>query len=141
MKTLRFVFAALLAVAAMSSAHAAADPTGNWKWSVMFNDQSFESGGKFELKDGKLTGTLESPNGDIAITDGSFKDDTVAFVLTFDGPDGNKFVIKYQGKLAGDTITGKIDFPGFNGGGAQKIDWKAARVKGAIAPQPPAKSK
>ena len=141
MKSLRAAFAAFITITLFSSAALAADPSGNWKWSVMFNDQSFETGGKFDLKDGKLTGTLESPNGEIAITEGSFKDDTVAFVLSFDGPDGNKFVIKYQGKLEGDTITGKIDFPGFNGDGAQKIDWKATRVKAAKAPEAPAKSK
>src|SRR5687768_16176882 len=126
MKSLRVVIA-LFALALMSSAALAADPSGNWKWSLAFNDQSFDSGGKFVLKDGKLSGTLETPMGDTPFTDGTFKDDVVEFALTFDAG-GTPMVIKYRGKLEGDTITGKIDFPGFGGGEPMKLDWKATRA-------------
>src|SRR5688500_3353268 len=128
MKLLRPAFLAVIAFFSLSSALFAADPSGSWKWSLKFNDQSFDSGGKFALKDGKLSGTLETPMGDTPFTDGTFKDDTVEFALTFDGG-GNQMVIKYRGKLEGDTITGKIDFPGFGGGEPMKLDWKATRVK------------
>ena len=42
---------------------------------------------------------------------------------------GNKMVIKYTGKLDGDTIKGSIERPGRNGGDATKVDWTATRVK------------
>jgi hypothetical protein len=128
MTSIRSTFAAFIAFVLLTSAALAADPSGSWKWTVQFNDQSFDTGGKFALKDGKLTGTLETPMGDTPITNGTFKDDMVDFVLTFDGG-GTDFVIKYHGKLEGDTITGKIDFPGFGGGEPMKMDWKATRVK------------
>jgi hypothetical protein len=138
MKSLRLTFTAFVAFVLLSSAALAADPSGSWKWSIKFNDQSFDSGGKFALKDGKLSGTLETPMGDVPFTDGTFKDDMVDFALSFDGG-GNQIVIKYHGKLEGDTITGKIDFPSFGDGApAQKLDWKATRVKEEKKPAAPA---
>jgi hypothetical protein len=139
MKSPRLIFATLLAAVCTSAAAFAADPTGGWKWSVSFNGQSFESSAKFEAKDGKLTGTLTGRLGETPITDGTFKDGVVAFTLTRD-LDGSKFVIKYQGKLEDDAITGTIDFPGFNGGDPMKLDWKASRVKDDAKPAGPAKS-
>ena len=128
MKSPRLIIAAFFASCFMSVAALAADPNGNWKWTVEFNGQSFDSAAKIEVKDGKLTGTLTSPMGEIPITDGTFKEGVVTFTLTRER-DGNKFVIKYQGKLEGDAITGSIDFPGFNGSDPMKMDWKASRVK------------
>jgi hypothetical protein len=139
MKAYRRFFAALLAVSVMSVAAVAADPTGSWKWSVEFNGQSFESSAKFEAKDGILTGTLTGRLGETPISDGSFKNGMVAFSLIRE-LDGKKFVIKYQGKLQDDTITGAIDFPGINGGEPMKLDWKASRVKDDKKPDAPAKS-
>ena len=129
MKLPRFVPAALVAAACLLPVAArAAGPAGTWKWSVDFNGQSFESSAKLDEAAGKLTGTLSSTMGETPITEGTFKDGVVAFTLTRER-DGEKFVIKYTGKLAGDTITGTIDFPGFNGGEPMKLDWKATRVK------------
>jgi hypothetical protein len=140
MKSLRLPFAALFAACFMSVAAFAADPSGNWKWTVEFNGQSFDSSGRFDWKDGKLTGTLTGPMGEVPFTDGSFKDGTVAFALTLER-EGDKLVINYHGKLEGDAITGSIDLPGFNGGEPMKIDWKAKRVKEEKKPEEPAKSK
>lgn len=94
----------------------------------MFNDQSFDISAKFALKDGKLTGSLETPMGATPFSEGTFKDDTVEFTLNIDGG-GTPMAIKYRGKLEGDTITGKIDSPSFDGGAPLKLDWKATRVK------------
>ena len=41
---------------------------------------------------------------------------------------GNSFVIKYDGKLEGDNITGTIERPSREGG-TTKVDWKATRQK------------
>ena len=40
---------------------------------------------------------------------------------------GNKIVQKYHGKISGDTIKGKIESPGRDGGEARSRDWEAKR--------------
>jgi hypothetical protein len=137
MKSLRFILAALAAVCLISTAaHAAADPTGTWKWS-----QPGRGGGspteitaKLALKDGKLTGAVMLPargGGDpmsIDITDATFTDGTVTF-STVQEFNGNKRVTKYTGKLDGDTITGTVLRPGRGGGEPMPADWVAKRDK------------
>jgi hypothetical protein len=123
------ILAAFAAVVVSVAAYAAdASPTGNWKWTAQGRNGPQEATAKFELKDGKLAGTVTSPRGDTAISNATFKDGAIAFVteLTFGE---NKIVIKYTGKLEGDTIKGSIERPGFNGGEATKTDWTATRVK------------
>lgn len=138
MKSLRLGFAALFAVCFMSVAAFAADPAGSWKWSIEFNGQPFESTARFEVKDGKVTGVISSGQmGELPISDGSFKDGVVAFNLVIDA-NGTNFVVKYQGKLEGDTINGSINAPGFNGGEPMKFDWKAQRLKDDKKPEMPA---
>jgi hypothetical protein len=122
------------------SAAFAADPSGSWKWSLKFDDQGFDVAAKFALKDGKLSGSIETPMGGNPISDGSFKDDTVDFTLNIDAG-GTPMAIKYHGKLEGDTITGKIDSPSFDGGAPMKLDWKATRVKEETKPAAPAPAK
>jgi hypothetical protein len=141
MKTTRLLAAALVAAflliinasAADSPAAApaaAADPTGNWKWSITppNSGQSFESTAKLDFKDGKLTGTVTGRMGEAPISDASVKDGAIAFSVVRERDD-QKFVIKYAGKLAGDAIKGTIEFPGFGGGDPMKFDWDATRTK------------
>lgn len=141
MKLPRLGFAALFAACFMSVAAFAADPTGHWKWSIEFNGQPFESTAQFDLKDGKLTGVISSGQmGELPISDASFKDGMIAFNLVIDA-NGTNFVVKYQGKLEGDAITGSINAPGFNGGDPMKFDWKAQRLADEKKPEAPAKAK
>ena len=43
---------------------------------------------------------------------------------------GNKFTIKFNGKLDGDSIKGWLELPDFaGGGGLTKMDWNATRTK------------
>jgi hypothetical protein len=141
MKFPRSGFAALLAACFMSVAAFAADPAGNWKWSIEFNGQPFESTARFDVKDGKLTGVIRSGQmGELPISDGSFKDGLIAFNLVIDA-NGTNFVVKYQGKLEGDAINGSINAPGFEGGEPLKFDWKAQRLKDDQQPEAPAKAK
>ena len=124
------LFAALaaLVMTAVVYAAAAASPAGNWKWTAQGRNGPQEAAAKFEVKDGKLTGSITSPRGETAISDGTFKDGAVAFVteLTFGD---NKIVIKYACKLDGDTIKGTITRPGRDGGEATKTEWTATRAK------------
>ena len=117
--------------AAAVVAATAADLTGNWKWSITppNSGQSFESSVKLEMKDGKMTGILTGRMGETPISDATFgPDGAIAFSVVRER-DGQKFVMKYAGKLAGDAIKGTIDFPGFGGGDPMKLEWNAARAK------------
>lgn len=107
----------------------AADPSGSWKWTVSPpNGDPIEISVKLEFKDGKLTGTYQSPFGEAAISKGTFKDGAIAFEVERER-DGNKFVIKYTGKLEGDAIKGTYDLPAFDGNERPKQEWSAKRVK------------
>ena len=102
-----------------------ADPNGTWKWTVSFGGQARELAVKLKADGEKLTGKFVSPNGDeVNIEDGKFKDGEVSFKVTRER-DGNKFVIKFKGKVSGDTIKGKSEFD--RGGETQSRDWEAKR--------------
>jgi hypothetical protein len=123
----------------MTAAVYAADASGTWKWT----QQGRGGGGgdkgtprestlTLTQKDGKLTGKVSSPGRDGAtstteITNGTVKGDVVAFNVEREFG-GNKFVIKYSGKLAGDTITGESESPGRDGQ-PTKREWVAKRSK------------
>ncbi len=112
---------------AASQAAESADPTGTWKWSVTFNDQTRELTLKLKLEGDKLTGAmLGRDNQETPIEDASFKDDEVAFAVTRER-NGQKFTIKYKGKVSGDTIKGKSEFE--RNGEKQSRDWEAKREK------------
>jgi len=141
MKPLRTFLAAIAAISLCVSAHAAsADPSGTWKWTQQGRNggAGFEQTLKLDLKDGKLTGTMvggQTPRGtmpDVEIGDASFKDGAVAFSVTREF-NGNKVVIKYEGKLEGDTLTGTSERPGRDGGEPQKREWIAKREKPAAS--------
>ncbi len=105
----------------------AADPTGTWKWSVTFNDQTREQTLKLKLEGDKLTGSMVGRNNqETAIGDATFKDDTVSFTVTRERG-GNKFVTKYTGKVEGDTIKGKSESE--RDGQKQEREWNAKREK------------
>lgn len=135
MKTLRKLTAALAAFCFLAVAAFAADasPAGTWKWTQQGRQgQGMERTLKLELKDGKLSGTVLGTQGgqfqipDTAIADATFKDGVIAFTVTNEF-NGNKRTSKYEGKLAGDTITGTIERPGRDGQ-TQKNDWVAKRA-------------
>ena len=63
------------------------------------------------------------------IEDAKFKDGEVAFAVTRER-NGQKFTIKYKGKVSGDTIKGKTEFE--RNGEKQSRDWEAKREKKVI---------
>ena len=128
MKTLRLFSAACLFLLVASAAQAG-DPTGSWKWKITTpNGDTIDTSLKLELKDGNLTGTYGNQFGESPIKEASFRDETVAFSVDRE-LGGNKFTIKYNGKLDGDSIKGSIELPDFGGGGPTKMDWNATRAK------------
>ncbi|HVW22620.1 MAG TPA: hypothetical protein VHC86_15500 [Opitutaceae bacterium] len=123
LRTLAAAFAAcLFAVAAL-----AADPSGTWKWSVSTPNGEIDTTLKLQLKDGKLTGSYSNSFGDSAISNGLVKDDAISFDVSREF-NGGKFVLKYAGKISGDTIKGSISLPAQDGGEGQTLPWNAKRA-------------
>jgi hypothetical protein len=125
MKTLRLL-CSFLALAAAVSAFAA-DPTGTWKWTTRSPNGDIETTLKLESKDGKLAGAYSNQFGDAVISNVSFQEDVLAFDVVRE-LGGGKFVVKYNGKLEGDTIKGTLEAPGTDGGEPIKLDWNAKRT-------------
>jgi hypothetical protein len=104
-----------------------ADPTGTWKWTVEFGGQSREVTLKLKHEGDKLTGTITGRNNEeTKIEDGTVKGDEVAFKVTREF-NGQKFVMKYSGKVSGDTLKGKTEFE--RDGQTQSRDFEAKREK------------
>src|SRR5947209_6790428 len=126
---MRRSFVRTLAVAfvclAIPSFALAADPTGTWKWSVERNGQKMETTLKLKLEDKKLTGTISGRNNtETAIEDGKVDGDDVSFTVTREF-NGNKIVQKYNGKLSGDMIKGKVEFE--RNSEKMSRDWEAKK--------------
>lgn len=145
---------AMLALGTLAPVQAAdekkADATGTWTWT-----QAPRTGGnapanatprvstlKLKADGEKLTGTLSSPGRgrpaadpakpapapvETEITDGKVKGNEISFSVKREFG-GNAFVIKYAGKVDGDTIKGNIEMPGRDGADPSKRDWEAKRV-------------
>ena len=100
--------------------------TGTWKWSFTTqNGDTRETTLKLKQDGEKLTGTITGRNNqETDIEDGKVKDGEVSFTVTREF-NGNKFVMKYHGKLDGDTIKGKTEFE--RDGETRSRDWEAKR--------------
>ena len=110
----------------------AADPVGTWTWSTPGRDggEPRKSTLKLKVEGTKLMGTITMPGrqgGDPVVTEiseGSVKGDEIAFAVTREF-NGNKFTAKYSGKIAGDTIKGKITTE--RDGNVREREWEAKR--------------
>lgn len=112
---------------AAAQAEESKDPTGTWKWTVTFNNQTRESTLKLRLEGDKLTGAmLGRDNQETPIEDAKYKDGEVSFSVTRER-NGQKFTAKYSGKVSGDTIKGKMEFE--RDGQTRSRDWEAKREK------------
>lgn len=116
------------------------DLTGSWKSSFTNqNGQARETIYKFKVEDGKLSGTVSGRNGDTAIEDAKLAGEDISFAVTREF-NGNKMVIKYTGKVSGDTIKGKSESE--RDGQPTSRDWEAKRetaTKAAEKKEPAAK--
>ena len=127
MRRLIVAAVAVFLVGLVSSAQAAENPTGTWKWETNFGGKARENTLKLKLDGDKLTGSmLGRDNQESPIENATFKDDKVSFTYTREF-NGQKFTMKYNGTVKGDTITGKSDFE--RDGQSQSRDWEAKRQK------------
>ena len=123
---------AILALGATAQAQdKKADPSGTWTWTTPGRNGGADrkSTLKLKLEGEKVTGTLSAPGrggqtSDVAISDGKLKGDEVSFAVTRE-VQGNKFTAKYNGKISGDSIKGKIETKQNNK--TQSRDWEAKR--------------
>ncbi len=94
----------LVAIALVLLAPAfAADVTGKWTAAIdtAIGVQNYTY--EFKVDAGKLTGRAKSQMGDIEITEGTVKDDEIAFVENA-SYEGQSLRIVYKGKISGDEI-------------------------------------
>ena len=96
----------MLAIAGMARAEDKPNPTGTWKYTAEVGGQSIEVTIKLKLEGEKLTGTVTVLDTESKIEDSKYQDGEVSFKVNGEVND-NKFTIKYQGKIQGDTFKGK----------------------------------
>jgi hypothetical protein len=103
---------------------------GTWKWTVTFNNNTREQTMKLKTEDGKPAGVVISGqnNTETKIEDASFKDGVLGFTTTRER-NGMKIVSKYNGKLEGDAIKGKIETTRDGQALGEPRDWEAKREK------------
>ena len=148
---------------AVAEVRAADKITGTWSWA---QQRRGGAGGaepaadapvrKTTLKlkaDGeKLTGTIAQPMGGrggggggggaaaaaptpTEISDGKIKGDEISFSVKREF-NGNAMVIKYNGKVDGDKITGTVEAPGRGGAEPTPRPWTATREAAAMEKAP-----
>jgi hypothetical protein len=132
---IKVVTCAALALGAITQAQAQdkkVDPTGTWKWTVAGRQggQDREFTLKLKQEGEKLTGKLTAPGRQGATTETDIKEaklkgDEISFTTSVARGE-NTITSKYNGKISGDTIKGKIERPGRDGG-TQETKWEAKR--------------
>src|SRR5688572_27490141 len=117
-KSLTYSLIAVLALGAFSTFAAdekKADANGTWTWTTPGRDggEGRKSTMKLKVDGDKVTGAIATPGREgqvreTPIENGKIKGDQITFDVTREFQ-GNKVVAKYSGKIAGDTITGKME--------------------------------
>lgn len=126
-----FASLAVLALVAAALPAAAADEKkvdGTWEWTINGqNGQSFTQKAKLKQEGEKVTGVIMGRNNqETEIKDGKLtKDGELSFSVSRER-NGQTMTTHYEGKLAGDTIKGKMKREGGQGEGR---DWEAKRSK------------
>ncbi len=129
MKTLRLLFAAVLAAVSVVTALAAdATPAGTWTWTANGPQGPLQIQARLEATDGVVTGAIITPGGELPVTEGTFKDGMVNYIVVRE-IHGEKLRVKYSGKLEGDALTGTIDRPLPGSDEHQVVEWNATRSK------------
>ena len=132
MKAFRLILiTCLVAIGSLHSEPAAppipSDPTGTWQWSTKSPNGEIPTTLKLEWKNSQIVGTYSNQFGNTTISNASLQDGVIRFDVERD-LGGQKYVVKYQGKMEGDTIKGTIEAPGHDGGEGVKLGWNAQRT-------------
>jgi hypothetical protein len=113
-----------LAEDAKPSKPSSPDPTGTWKWERTFNDNKAEFTLNLNWDGKRLAGKYSAFNRTTDIEDAKLEKDQISFLAKREF-NGNKFEVKFNGKVEPENLVGKItvDF----GNGPQDFDWNAKR--------------
>ena len=114
--------------ATTSPAVVKADIIGTWKWTSSFGKRTGEATLRITPEGNRLNGAVffgESGRS-VPVENLTFRDGSLSFTMTYEGKKG-KYVNRFEGKVSGDTIQGKMTFD--VGGRAHTRDWEAKRVK------------
>lgn len=102
----------------------AVDPSGTWRW----EHEDLEGSGEIvpdilnlTFKDGKVSGTFTSPQGDVPIENASMDGNTLRWELNIDAQ-GQMLKLAWTGDITGDDVTGTIAFGDFG-----EFPWAAKR--------------
>jgi uncharacterized lipoprotein YehR (DUF1307 family) len=120
---------AVVCVVAFGSLAVADDkssPTGTWKYTTNANGTQLEVTMKLKAEGDKVTGTISVNDMAIKIEDGKIKDGEVSFKIMRE-VGGQKFEIKYKGKVTGDTFKGKRELE--REGQPNVREFEAKRIK------------
>jgi len=101
----RFSLLLVLAIAAL-----AADVTGNWTATVETDAGSGTPKFVFKQTGETLTGSYSGQLGEAPIA-GTVKGDDIEFSLKA-APQGESIIVKYKGKITGNSIKGTVDLGG-----------------------------
>jgi len=103
-----------------------ASAAGKWEWIVSFGGMEFTASGEFKTEGDKITGSTNVLEQKAELREGRVSGNMVSFVTVRD-VNGTELKSRFEGKLEGDTITGKIK--GSLNGQEYEIDWVARRAK------------
>ncbi len=103
---------------------APADPSGSWKWDYTFNDNTAEFSVKLESDGKKIAGKYTAFGQTTDIEDGVLDKDDLSFVSRREF-NGQKFEVKFKGKVEPNDIRGTVNVD-FNNG-PQEFEWHATR--------------
>ncbi|MBS1872974.1 MAG: hypothetical protein JSU00_07150 [Acidobacteria bacterium] len=96
----------------------AADVTGKWKASMQGPDGEMQLTFNLKAEGAKLTGSVESPMGTMAISEGKVDGDNVTFTVATD-----QFTVVHKATVSGDEMKMKAEI------GDQTMELTAKRVK------------
>jgi len=91
---------ALIALLVFAAVCLAANVDGNWEGTVKTPNGDMALTFVFKADGAKLTGTVQSPMGELPIADGKIDGDKITFNV-----DAGGNTIAHEGKLNGDTMT------------------------------------
>lgn len=93
-------------ILAFSAVSLAASLDGRWEGTFSTPNGDIQIAFTFKTEGAKLTGSVETPNGDTPITDGKIDGDNFSFKVQF-----NDNAITHEGTISGDSIQMKVEGP------------------------------
>lgn len=103
-----------------------ASVAGTWKWSLEVNNNTINNVLKLTQDGEKVAGTLTANDRESKVEEGKIQNGEITFQTTRER-NGDKFVIKYKGKVDADEIKGKA--VANIGGDDREFDWNPKRSK------------